>query len=163
MAPVGPLRLQWPAPFAPRALHPLHHYYEAVRPSPAHRYFRPRGWSRLRLFPCHRRSGSHVPCKSPNESHASCTPDTAWPISRLSPCCSQDIGETLVLMPPNPLSMLRQRFTCVRLSHSHMTRSSPRLFHDVHHRGFCPKQLMVVWSLLLQSGSEGPSFISHTA
>src|SRR5450755_2103356 len=28
---------------------PLHHYYGAVRPSPAHRYFRPRGWSRLRL------------------------------------------------------------------------------------------------------------------
>ena len=38
-----------PAPFAPRALHPLRHYYRAVRPSPAHRYFRPRGWSRLRL------------------------------------------------------------------------------------------------------------------
>jgi hypothetical protein len=35
--------------------------------------------------------------------------------------------------------------------------------HDVHHRGFWPKQLMAVWSLLLQSGSEGPSFISRTA
>src|ERR1700738_4905105 len=23
---------RWPAPFAPRALHPLHRYYEAVRP-----------------------------------------------------------------------------------------------------------------------------------
>ena len=66
-------------------------------------------------------------------------------------------------MPPNPLSMLRQRFTCVRLSHPHMAQSYPRLFHDVHHRGFCPKQLMVVWSLLLQSGSEGPAFISYTA
>src|SRR4029077_15355506 len=28
---------------------PVANYYEAVRPSPAHRYFRPRGWSRLRL------------------------------------------------------------------------------------------------------------------
>jgi hypothetical protein len=28
---------------------PLHHYYGAVRPSPAHWYFRPRGWSRLCL------------------------------------------------------------------------------------------------------------------
>ena len=35
------------APFAPRGITPLHHYYGAVRPSPAHRYFRPRGWSRL--------------------------------------------------------------------------------------------------------------------
>src|SRR6266480_4668066 len=39
-------------------------HYEAVRPCPAHRYFRPRGWSHLRLFPWHRRSGSHVPYKS---------------------------------------------------------------------------------------------------
>ena len=30
---------------------PVANYYEAVRPSPAHRYFRPRGWSRLCLFP----------------------------------------------------------------------------------------------------------------
>src|ERR1700719_2769080 len=43
---------------------PVANYYEAVRPSPAHRYFRPRGWSRLRLFPWHRRPGSHVPYKS---------------------------------------------------------------------------------------------------
>ena len=26
---------------------PLRRYYEAVRPSPAHRYFQPHGWSRL--------------------------------------------------------------------------------------------------------------------
>jgi hypothetical protein len=43
---------------------PVANYYEAVRPSPAHRYFRPRGWSRLCLFPWHRRPGSHVPYKS---------------------------------------------------------------------------------------------------
>jgi hypothetical protein len=34
---------------------------------------------------------------------------------------------------------------------------------DVHHRGFWPKQLLAVWNLPLQGGSEGPSFISHTA
>ena len=76
MASVGPLRLRWPTPFAPRALHPLHHYYEVVRPSPAHQYFQPRGWCRLCLFPWHRRPGSQVPYESPDESHASCTPDT---------------------------------------------------------------------------------------
>jgi hypothetical protein len=32
-----------------------------------------------------------------------------------------------------------------------------------HHRGFWPKQLMAVWSLLLQNGSEGSSFIFRTA
>src|SRR5258707_10275858 len=28
----------------------------------AHRYFRPRAFGRLCLFPCHRRPGSQVPC-----------------------------------------------------------------------------------------------------
>jgi hypothetical protein len=66
-------------PFAPRALHPLRHYYRAVRPSPAHRYFR--GWSRLRLFPWHRRPGSHVPYKSQIELRAASMPDAAWAVS----------------------------------------------------------------------------------
>jgi Resolvase, N terminal domain len=51
--------------------------------------FRPRGFGRLCLFPWHRRPGSQVPCESPNESHASCTPDTAWPVSRFSPYSSR--------------------------------------------------------------------------
>src|SRR6266480_5616082 len=56
-------------------------HYEAVRPCPAHRYFRPRGWSRLRLFPWHRRSGSHVPYKSLVELRAAYMPDAAWAVS----------------------------------------------------------------------------------
>src|SRR3984893_15277554 len=36
-------------PLRSTGITPLQHYYEAVRPSPAHRYFRPRGWSRLCL------------------------------------------------------------------------------------------------------------------
>src|SRR6202030_811492 len=56
-------------------------HYGAVRPSPAHRYFRPRGWSRLRLFPWHRRSGSHVPYKSVVELRAVYMPDAARAVS----------------------------------------------------------------------------------
>ena len=44
-------------------------------PSPAHRYFRPCGCSRLCLFPWHRRPGSHVPYESLRASrrlHARC-------------------------------------------------------------------------------------------
>jgi hypothetical protein len=40
---------------------------------------------RLRLFPCHRRHGSQVPHKSPDECHASCTPDTACGWSATQP------------------------------------------------------------------------------
>src|SRR6202163_950772 len=69
------------APLRSTGITPLHHYYGAVRPSPAHRYFRPRGWSRLRLFPWHRRPGSHVPYKSQIELRAAYMPDAAWAVS----------------------------------------------------------------------------------
>ena len=49
--PVGPSSTAMTRPLRSTGITPLHHYYGAVRPSPAHRYFRPRGWSRLCLFP----------------------------------------------------------------------------------------------------------------
>jgi hypothetical protein len=65
--PVGPSSTAMTCPLGSTGITPLHRYYEAVRPSPAHRYFRPPGCSRLRLFPWHRRPGSRVPSKSPVE------------------------------------------------------------------------------------------------
>src|SRR5258708_11685613 len=47
--PVGPCSTAMTCPLCSAGITPLRCYYEAVRPSPAHRYFRPRGWSRLRL------------------------------------------------------------------------------------------------------------------
>jgi len=49
--PVGPSSTAMTCPLCSTGITPLRHYYEAVRPSPAHRYFRPRGWRRLCLFP----------------------------------------------------------------------------------------------------------------
>jgi hypothetical protein len=49
--PVGPSSTAMTCPLCSTGITPLHRYYGAVRPSPAHRYFRPRGWSRLCLFP----------------------------------------------------------------------------------------------------------------
>src|SRR6516225_339349 len=66
---------------------PLRRYYGAVRPSPAHRYFRPRGLSHLCLFPSHRRPGSHVPYKSQIELRAASMPDAAWAVSGHPPSC----------------------------------------------------------------------------
>ena len=62
--PVGPCSTAMTCPLCSAGITPLHCYYEAVRPSPAHRYFRPRGWSRLCFFPWHRRPGPHVPYRS---------------------------------------------------------------------------------------------------
>jgi hypothetical protein len=59
--PVGPSSTAMTCPLRSAGITPVRHYYEAVRPSPAHRYFQPRGWSRLCFFPWRRRPGSHVP------------------------------------------------------------------------------------------------------
>src|SRR5580704_3252691 len=79
--PVGPCSTAMTRPLCSTGITPLRRYYEAVRPSPAHRYFRPRGWSRLDLFPWHRRPGSHVPYKSQIELRAAYMPDAAWAVS----------------------------------------------------------------------------------
>src|SRR5262249_4899422 len=115
---------------------PLHRYYKAVRPWPAHRYFRPRGWSRLCLFPWHRRLGSHVPYLSLVELRAAYTPDAARAVSGHLPSSSRRKGHPPVLTSPNPLSTLPQRFACARLSRpcppgrsaqTRLQRSPPRL------------------------------------
>jgi hypothetical protein len=86
-------------PLRSTGITPLHRYYGAVRPWLAHRYFRPRGANRLRLFPWHRLPGSQVPYESLDQIHAPCTPDIAGSVSRFLPCCSQSWEATLVLMP----------------------------------------------------------------
>ena len=57
----------------------------AVRPSPAHQYFQPRGGCRLCLFPWHRRPGSHVPYKSLVEIRAIYMSDVARSVSGPGP------------------------------------------------------------------------------
>ena len=45
LSPVGPLPTSVTCPLCSTGITPLHHYYGAVRPWPAHQYFRPRGWA----------------------------------------------------------------------------------------------------------------------
>src|SRR6516164_4280983 len=99
------------------------HYYGAVRPSPAHRYFQPHGWSRLCFFPWHRRPGSHVPYQSLIELRAAYMPDAAWAVSVHPPSLSRKMGQPPVLTSPKPISTLYRRFTYVRLSQSCLPKS----------------------------------------
>jgi hypothetical protein len=121
--PVGPSSTAMTHPLRSTGITPLQHYYGAVRPSPAHRYFRPRGWSRLCLFPWHRRPGSHVPYKSQIELRAAYMPDAAWAVSVHPPSSSRKMGQPPVLTSSNPLSTLLQRFACARLSQSCLSKS----------------------------------------
>src|ERR1700726_4566612 len=95
-------------------------HYGAVRPSPAHRYFRPCGWSRLCLFPWHRRPGSHVPYKSLVELRAVYMPDVARSVSGHPPNWSRRKGHPPVLTSPNLFSTLHRRFACARLSQPYL-------------------------------------------
>ena len=104
---------------------PLHRYYRAVRPSPAHRYFQPRGCSRSRFFPWHRRPGSHVPYKSQIELRAAYMPDAAWAVSVHPPSLSRKMGQPPVLTSSNRFSTLQKRFACARLSQSCLPNSCP--------------------------------------
>src|SRR3984893_5533509 len=123
LLPVGSLPTSVACPLRSTGITPLQHYYGAVRPSPAHQYFRPRGWSRLCLFPWHRRPGSHVPYKSQIEVRAASMPDAAWAVSGHPPSYSQRNGNPPVLASPNPLSTRHQRFACARLSQSCLPKS----------------------------------------
>src|SRR5260370_12681231 len=98
--PVGPCSTAMTCPLCSTGITPLRHYYGAVRPSPAHRYFRPRGWSRLRLFPWHRRPGSHVPHKSQIELRAAYMPDAAWAVSGIPQACPGKTRQPPVLTSP---------------------------------------------------------------
>jgi hypothetical protein len=132
----------WPAPMTmacslrSTGITPLLSYYEAVRPSPAHRYFGLAGWSRLCLFPYHRRPGSHVPYESLVELRAAYTPDAARPVSGHPPSSSRETGHPPVSTSSNPISTLLQRFACARLSRPCLPGSSSRRFRNVHHRCF---------------------------
>ena len=99
----------------------------------------------MRLFPWHRRPGSHVPYQSLIELRAAYTPDAARSVSGHPPSLSRGKGHPAVLTSPNPLSTLQRQFACARLSRSCLPGSSSRRFRNAHYRGFWPKQLAVAW------------------
>ena len=66
-------------------------------------------------------------------------------------------------MSTNVLSMLQQRFACARLSHPYMTRSMSRLLTMTFTTAAFDRSSSWQFEALLQSGSEGPSFIFRTA
>ena len=141
----------------------LRRYYGLIRPWATPRYCRPRGSSPCGFPLSSWPPGSHVPRESPDRDHAAFMPVTTesvnryrlgWvPGQRLEP----GFGDVPTLSTPH------QRFTCVRLLGPHLTGSSPAFSRNAHHRGFWPKQLQVVWDLVLQPDPEGPALISHAA
>src|SRR6266404_7762683 len=80
------------SPFGPAPLQSLRPYYGLLRPWTPHRYSDPRGLSRLRSLPLHRRTGSHVPYKSLVELRAAYMPDAARAVSGHPPLASLNLA-----------------------------------------------------------------------
>jgi len=70
-----------------------------------------------------RTTGSHVPHKSLYHVHAVFMPEAIWPVNRLPPDLSQGNDYPLVLTLIPTLSTLQQRFICIRLRDTYLTKS----------------------------------------
>src|SRR6516164_5073988 len=116
--PVGSLPTSVTCPPSLHGHYPASSLLRSSPPLPAASVLSASQFRCLYLFPWHRRTGSQVPYESPNESHASYTPGTAWPVGRFPPRSSWSSSATPVLMPP-------KAFRCV-------TRGSLPLISLIH-------------------------------
>jgi hypothetical protein len=76
---------------------------------------------------------------------------------------SQTNHTHLVLTTFEFLTTRLQGFTCVRLSNAYLHELFSRFCSNAHDHGLLPQPLGVVWDLLLQADSKGPSLICHAA
>src|SRR6516225_7760194 len=100
LLPVGPLPTSVTCPFAPRALPRFLAITEQSAPARRIGTFGLAG-SLLVPFPLASLDRFSSSVQSPNESHASYTPDTVWPVGRFPPHSSWSSGATRVLLPSN--------------------------------------------------------------
>src|SRR5215831_6328265 len=89
-------------------------------------------------------------------------PDAAPPVNRCRRSLSRSNNNSAVLAIVYILSTLHQWFPCGPLLACHLTWLFQAFSFRVHDHGFCPQPPKVVWNLLLQAGSEGPTLIGQT-
>ena len=141
----------------------LRRYYEPVRPCASHRYSAPQGSAPWRSPLASRRQVPTFRTRASRWSHAVFMPVAARPVGRLPPSfvAGQQLEPGFGDVPT--LSTRQQRFTHVRLTSAHLTGLLPPFAATLTTSAIGPRQLAVVWTLILQSEPEGPTLISCAA
>src|SRR3954468_10883994 len=96
-------------------------------------------------------------------SHAVFMPVAARPVGRLPPSFVAGQQREPGFGDVPTLSTPQQRFTHVRLTSAHLTGLLPPFAATLTTSAIGPRQLAVVWTLILQSEPEGPTLISCAA
>src|SRR4051812_2144640 len=141
----------------------LRRSYEPVRPCASHRYSAPQGSAPWRSPLASRRQVPTFRTRASRWSHAVFMPVAARPVGRLPPSfgAGQQLEPGFGDVPT--LSTRQQRFTRVRLTSAHLTGLIPPFPATLTTSAIGPTQLVVVWTLILQSEPEGPTLISCAA
>src|SRR3954466_3470159 len=141
----------------------LRRYYEPVRPCASHRYSAPQGSAPWRSPLASRRQVPTFRTRASRWSHAVFMPVAARPVGRLPPSFVAGQQREPGFGDVPTLSTPQQRFTHVRLTSAHLTGLLPPFAATLTTSAIGPRQLAVVWTLILQSEPEGPTLISCAA
>src|SRR3954447_8754095 len=138
-------------------------YDEPVRPCASHRYSAPQGSAPWRSPLASRRQVPTFRTRASRWSHAVFMPVAARPVGRLPPSFVAGQQREPGFGDVPTLSTRQQRFTHVRLTSAHLTGLLPPFAATLTTSAIGPRQLAVVWTLILQSEPEGPTLISCAA
>src|SRR4051812_46953666 len=141
----------------------LRRSYEPVRPCASHRYSAPQGSAPWRSPLASRRQVPTFRTRASRWSHAVFMPVAARPVGRLPPSFVAGQQREPGFGDVPTLSTRQQRFTRVRLTSAHLTGLLPPFAATLTTSAIGPRQLAVVWTLILQSEPEGPTLISCAA
>jgi hypothetical protein len=101
-------------------------------------------------------TGSYVPHQSLNQGHAAFMPDAGWAVCKLPPTLSRVRNPFPVSTSARYLSTRHQRFTCVRLLDSHLTKCCSAFSSTLTTRTLNPRSLRRFEVCSCKPTSRGP-------
>ena len=101
--------------------------------------------------------------KAADQARVASMPDTAWPVNGLPPNSSRNSNGTPVLMSPDCITTLPQRFTHVRLPGPHLTPQPAPFPHRSPRSRHRSRSMWRFGASLRRAAPKGQTFIFRTA